>query len=357
MTDRERLATLVRQHGWAATCTQALNPGLEIWTDDGSAVAYRRVPTRPGGRFVRVTAGEPVSPASALERAQRAFEADAARHGEGVIWFGVERLDRLAGDRARLVIGAQPVWAPSGWDAMVAASASVRAQRNRALNKQVEVQEWPSGRVTQSPEVHAILSAWLSTRGLPPLGFLTDPLVLDHLGDRRVWVATRASQPIAYAVLAPIPAREGWLVEWLVRRREAPNGTAAMLLDTAVRTVADEGARYVTLGLVPLARHAPPTHGLSSTVRATLRWARAHGRRFYDFEGLERFKAKFRPDRWDPVWLLTTEPQVTLFTLYAVAGAFSRDLGTIHLVGRALGGAVASEARAVREVLSWSPRS
>lgn len=241
---------------------------------------------------------------------------------------------------------------------MMASTASVRAQRNRARNKGLTVTEWTAADAARRPALHLVLADWLATRGLSPLGFLADPLVLDHLGDRRIWVATRDEQPIAYAALAPIPARNGWLVEWLVRGREAPNGTSTLLLDAAVRTVADEGAAHLTLGLVPLARHAPETPGgLAPHVRVALRWARAHGRRFYDFEGLERFKAKFRPDRWDPVWLLTTERRVGLRTLYAVAGAFSRDIGPTRLAAHALGTALAAEARTARGLVSRRRRS
>src|SRR6185503_1844657 len=48
-----------------------------------------------------------------------------------------------------------------------------------------------------------------------------------------------------------------------------------------------------TLGLAPLAgRVAPP-----------LRWARSAGAVLFDFEGLQSFKAKLRPQRWDPIYL------------------------------------------------------
>jgi phosphatidylglycerol lysyltransferase len=50
---------------------------------------------------------------------------------------------------------------------------------------------------------------------------------------------------------------------------------------------------------------------------------RAHGRRFYNFDGLYAFKAKFSPDRWEPVYAFINEPRFTLRTLYAIARAFS----------------------------------
>jgi hypothetical protein len=60
-----------------------------------------------------------------------------------------------------------------------------------------------------------------------------------------------------------------------------------------MRTVAAEGSRYVTLGLAPLAGDVAPW----------LRVVRAGVAALYDFDGVRRFKAKFRPDTWSPIHL------------------------------------------------------
>ena len=110
--------------------------------------------------------------------------------------------------------------------------------------------------------------------------------------DRWVFVARRDSVVIAYLVATPIPQREGWLLEQVVRGRAAPNGTAELLIDAAMRALAAEGASYVTLGVVPLSQRAPIPEGpQNALVRSLLAWVRAHSRRFYNFEGLEAFKA------------------------------------------------------------------
>ena len=62
---------------------------------------------------------------------------------------------------------------------------------------------------------------------------------------------------------------------------------------------------------------------LLSRLRAALSWARRHGNRFYNFEGLDAFKAKFRPDSWEPLLALSNEPHVSMRTLMAIMSAFS----------------------------------
>ena len=56
---------------------------------------------------------------------------------------------------------------------------------------------------------------------------------------------------VALLAAVPIYARQGWLVEDLLRDVGAPNGTAEALVDKAMRRFAEAGSRYATLGLAP----------------------------------------------------------------------------------------------------------
>ena len=353
----------VCRYGHNATAYQTLNAGFEHARFGDAVVGYVRARAWPAGPGVWVAAGVPIGPPRAVGPAVAAFDASARARRARAVWFGVEA-DEVwhFPHHAALVVGAQPVWAPGEWGETLAAHASLRAQVRRAANKGVEVDEWPVARAAAHPGLRRCLREWTQSRGLPALRFLTDPFVLDHLGDRRVFVAQQAGSVVAYAVLAPVPARDGWLAEWLIQGAVAPNGTAARLLDAAMRAVAAEGAAYVTLGLAPLSSTSPPSASPPPlVVRALLAWTRAHARRFYNFEGLERFKAKFRPVAWEPVRLCTDEARVSLATLYALADAFAGGRSPVGLVGEAVLGAAADETKttlgAARRVVSSRPGS
>jgi phosphatidylglycerol lysyltransferase len=241
-------------------------------------------------------------------------------------------------------LGAQPVWEPAHWASIISAHASLRGQLHRAANKGVRVEEW-APRAGDDPRLRALLHQWLGTRGLPPLHFLVEPDTLSRLFDRRLFVARRGGEPVAFLVASPIPARNGWLIEQIVRGLAAPNGCSELLVDAAMRALAAGGADYVTLGLAPLSRHAPPVeldHPL--WMSATLAWIRAHGRRFYNFDGLDTFKAKMRPHHWEPVFAIAAAPSFPPRMLYAIAGAFGGSSPPSLLV-RALARATAQEAR------------
>ena len=343
-TEIERARRLVLDHGWNATAYQILNPGIRLWFagDGDGVIGWVR-----HGR-TRVVAGAPVCSLERLAAIAGEFEAEAAAGRERVCYFAAEsRLESVAREGrpyARLLLGAQPVWRPERLVATIAEHASLRAQLHRARNKGVVVVEWPAERACV-PGLRRCLSEWLATRGLPALHFLVETETLDGLYDRRIFVAERAGCPVGFLVATPIPARGGWLVEQIVRGASACNGTSELLLDAAARALQAAGARLVTLGLAPLAAHGTPEgHRHPLWIRALFAWLRAHGRRFYDFHGLESFKAKFQPEAWEPVFLLGTTKRVGVVTLHAIAGAFARGSPAV-LVARGLARAIGRELR------------
>ena len=287
---------------------------------------------------------------SRLDEVATLFVDDAHRAGEYICYFGAgDRLDaRYSADPgwSRVLLGAQPSWDPLHWPAAVAQRSSLRAQFNRARNKSVRIEEWPSDRAEDHPALRRCLAEWLETRNLPPLHFLVEPETLSNLGDRRVFVAVRGGREVvAFTVLSPVPARNGWLVEQIVRGHAAPNGTAELLLDFAMRSAAESGATYVTLGLSPLSQRAKATEMNEPTwLKFLLGWVRLHGARFYNFGGLDSFKAKFNPDHWEPIFAISEGRPFPPRALYAIAGAFSGG-NPVKLVAVAL-------LRAVREEIA-----
>lgn len=321
--DVERARALVLRHGWNATSYQILNPGIRRWfSPDGEAVVGY---VEAGGYWI--AAGAPVCPADRLGPTMADFAADARRGGRRLCYFGAQErlLAALPADdpAALLLLGAQPAWNPRDWSAILARKASLRQQLNRARNKGVRVRPWPVERAERHPELERCLRQWLATRGLPPMHFLTEWHLLARLLDRRVFVAERDGRPLGFLLAAPVPLRGGWLIEQIIRGAAAPNGAAELLLDGAMRTFAAEGAGYVTLGLAPLSRAVPPPSPPPPwRVRLLLGWTRLHGRRFYNFRGLEHFKSKFQPERWEPIYAVADHSRVSLGMLYAIAGAF-----------------------------------
>jgi phosphatidylglycerol lysyltransferase len=324
MTDIARARALVLRHGWNATAYQIVNPGIEHWFSSNGDAAVGFV-KRHG---VFVVAGAPVCSLQTLPEVTEEWEAYAARQAQRVCYFGAaERLHDLIGSKlgySTVVLGAQPVWQPKEWSSIIAGHASLRAQLNRARNKGIVVCEWESARASGHPQLQSCLSQWLSTRGLPPLQFLVEPRAMANMEGRRIFVAESGGEVVGFLNAAPVPARRGWLTEQFVRGTAAPNGTIEALVDAMMRAINRDGALYATMGVAPLSsRHALCHDPNPPWLRALLAWVRAHGHRFYNFEGLEAFKSKLQPHGWEPIYAISSEPRFSPGTLYALASAFS----------------------------------
>ena len=324
--DVARARQILLEHGWNTTCFQILNPGIEHWfSSAGDAVTgfvsankYRVVGGAPACKFERLhdVAGE--------------FENDARSAGEKVCYFLAEaRLEAvLSGspDHAFVLLGAQPVWKPETWSTIVSTNKSLRAQLNRARNKGVVVSEWPIDKARNNADLENCLAAWLESKGLPPLHFMVEPDTLDRLENRRVFVAERSGDVVGFIVLSPVPTRNGWLTEQFPHRPGSPNGTVELMMDAVFRSLAEDGCEYVTLGLSPLSKRAkiePFDNPL--WLRVLLAWMRKHGQRFYNFDGLDRFKSKLIPNYWEPIFAISNERQFSGSTLYAIGCAFTEN--------------------------------
>ncbi|MBO0726469.1 MAG: DUF2156 domain-containing protein [Blastocatellia bacterium] len=316
---------LVLRHGWNATAYQIVNPGIELWFSSicEAVVGFVRA------HNTLVVAGAPICESERLADVATEFEQAAWREGKRVCYFGAEaRLESLyrgAATHSMVLLGAQPTWRPLNWLKIVSHRASLRAQLNRARNKSVSVNEWPSSQANGHSALQDCLRAWLATRGLPPMHFLVEPQTLERLADRRVFVAELKDQVMGFLVASPVPRRNGWLIEQIIRAPRAPNGTAELMIDAAVRAMAEEDSEYMTLGLSPLSLRATvPREKNPLWLRWLLSWAQAHGRRFYNFDGLDAFKTKFQPERWEPVFAIFNAPRFSPVALYAIAEAFTK---------------------------------
>jgi len=341
---QETVLELVRRYGWNTTAHQILNRGIShLLSSRGDAVTgyvdYGRV---------RVAAGVPICAPERLLDAMDEFETAARHDGRRVCYFyAEERVRRLVSELdgyATVQIGAQPVWQPAEWRATFDGHASLRAQRHRARNKGVAILEWERQKATRNPLLEKCLAEWLRARPMAELHFLVEPDTLGFLEERRVFVAEKEKRPVGFLIASPVPLRRGWLVEQVIRGRDAPNGTAEMMIDDAVRAMADDGGTFVTLGLAPLAQREVRVEN-PRWLRLPFAVARAHGRRFYNFDGLERFKAKFRPHQWEPAYMISRERSFSLGSLVAVAGAFTG--------GRLFAAFCGTVKRAVMQELRW----
>lgn len=292
MNERARVFELLQRHGWNATSFQVLEPGFRYWFDgDEACVAYVEL----GDAWV--AAGAPIAAEPEILRVAERFGAAARAEGKSVCFFGTEGRFSGEGRMPHVCIGEQPVWDPAQWESTLKGARSLREQLRRSKAKGVAVREVQAAELAEGTplraQVEALVAAWLASRKMAPMGFLVGVELFGFAEARRYFVAEQNGMAVALLAAVPVFARKGWLLEDLLRDPSAPNGTAELLVDAAMRAFAAAGSTYVTMGLAPLAGEV---HGL-------LRTAREWGAVLYDFDGVRAFKARLRPNRWDPIYL------------------------------------------------------
>ncbi len=109
--------------------------------------------------------------------------------------------------------------------------------------------------------------------------------------------------------VSPIPARQGWYLEDVLRSEDSPSGTSDLLVVETLKRLKSEGALLATLGTAPLAKEGEDQ--LSTREHPVIELAlRAISRRFgvfYSFAGLRTFKSKFVPSWWESEYVLVPD--------------------------------------------------
>jgi len=285
----------------------SITPGALTWTMPGvdGAIIY--------GEFgsVWLAAGDPLSKPEDIQLLTRGFM-DAATKARRIAAF-VPTTEQFAREGIQLglsaiKIGAAPYFDLSAWHPRGNCAKKMRAGVNQALRAGVRIESVESFDDNLRKETADLCLEWLNTRrAATTFGWL---LALDPYlrAERKKLFAARDADNRLVGLLAasPIPARDGWYLEDVLRAQAAPRGTADLLVFEALQRLKAAGAAMATLGTAPLAVEGVDeisTHDHPVIERA-LRLASKRLGAFYNFEGLRRFKSKFVASRWESEYAL-----------------------------------------------------
>lgn len=301
------LLELQKLYGYNAHSLVSVAPGARMWSLPGmnGAIIY--------GEFGRVwlAAGDPLAPVDATGELARRFVAAARR--EGRIAAFVPATANFARQAvpfglSALKVGAAPyfdlkTWAPRGDRAK-----KMRAGVNQARRAGVTIEELHTADEALRRETATLCLRWLKTRrAATNFSWLLalDPFL--HAEHKKLFAARESGgKLVGFLAASPIPARDGWYLEDVLRLPDAPQGTADLLVVEALTRFKEAGASLATLGTAPLAGDGPDEvqTGDFPILKRTLSIAGARLGSFYNFEGLRRFKAKFVPSWWESEYAL-----------------------------------------------------
>jgi len=179
--------------------------------------------------------------------------------------------------------------------------ASLRRARSRVLRAGGGFEIIPQTEVARVvPDLRRVSDSWLAEKTTREKGFSNAAFSEEYVAEFPAAVVRCEGQIVAFANLWLGAANEELSVDLMRFVPTAPPGVMDYLFTELLLWGQSRGYRWFNLGMAPLA-------GLDLERDAPL-WGRVatfifrHGEHFYNFQGLRRYKEKFRPE-WEPRFL------------------------------------------------------
>lgn len=305
-----RVKDLLERYGDSSVAAFALAPDADyFFSANGRAVVAYRFESD-----TLLAIGDPIGPEEELRPLLAAFAAHCTEHDWSFAVFQArpERLPiyRELGWRA-LHIGEDPILWTDRFTLEGSAMGDVRRATRKLESGGYEVRHFIPGvnpfdaaRAGQLAEqLRQISNEWLASRRAAEKGFSMGRFDPQRLA--REWVAVAvdgaANRAVAFVTWVPVWARRGWALDLMRRKRDAPAGVMEFLVAKSVETAKQRGDALLSLSLSALAkvegseRKAGADGALEKAPERARAFLMQHLARFYEFEGLFRWKEKFNP--------------------------------------------------------------
>ena len=146
-----------------------------------------------------------------------------------------------------------------------------------------------------------VSDAWLADKGAAEKGFSLGRFDTAYLARGALVLVYREDELVAFASLMPGYGTQGITAIDLMRQRpDAPRSTMDLVFAHALQWAKAQGSASFSLGMAPLSNVGTTPYARLNEQLAAL--AFRHGTRFYNYQGVRRFKEKFRP-RWVGAYL------------------------------------------------------
>lgn len=190
------------------------------------------------------------------------------------------------------------------------AGKGVRAARNQAVRAGVVIEEWTKEKIDAHPamkrEMALILRKWTDRNFLELGGFLNRVDPFQFMENRRYFLAINKKNRLeGFQVATPIPGENSFFLEDLILRPGASRGCGEFLTLEAMAGLANHKTTFASLGVVSLTSiNEDSFYQLPTIVQLVLVKAPKYLSKIYNVKGLETFRKRFKPSRWENVHLV-----------------------------------------------------
>ena len=307
--DVARVLEIARRYGDSTVCAFAIDEDVDYFfsANERAVIAYRFESD------ALLVIGDPMGPAEEMPAMLDAFERYCREHDWQFGFYQV-RPEHLRWYRARgwnaVHIGEDPVLRTDRFSLEGSAVGTVRRQVRKLEKAGLVARHFVPGENAFDPardpdnlldQLRAISNDWVKGKHGGEKGFCMGRFDAQALRD--VWLAVAwdpaAMRVEAFCTWTPIWARRGWAIDLMRRRPGAPTGAMELLVVKSVEHAKARGDALLSLSLSALVKVAAPSvanveHAVTEDPARTFLIQRLS--RFYDFQGLFRWKRKFNPE-------------------------------------------------------------
>ena len=236
-------------------------------------------------------------------------------------------------------VGSAPYFDLATWAPRGDRGKKARAGVNQARRAGIQVTKVNSVDEQLIKETDSLCKSWLTSRRSPTkFGWLFSIDLFKHSERKKYFTARdQNGKLVGFLAASPIPARDGWYLEDVLRRPGAPNGTTDLLVVEVLASLKNDGAKLATLGTAPMASEGgiEPSVWFCPRLSRVTQGIAAGCTIFYNFNGVRRFKSKFAPSWWESEYLLMSDnltgpPRIIFAFVQAVVPAGAADLVVQH---------------------------
>ena len=173
-------------------------------------------------------------------------------------------------------------------------------------------------------ELREVSDAWLREKSTREKRFSLGCFDPAYLARCPVAVVRRGERIVAFANVWAPETREEISIDLMRHSADAPPGVMDYIFAELMLYAKDQGYRWFSLGMAPLAGFEP--HHLAPLWNRIGALLFEHGEHFYNFQGLRAFKDKFDPV-WEPRYLASPGGLALAFVLTDVAALISGGVG------------------------------
>ncbi|HEY6645426.1 bifunctional lysylphosphatidylglycerol flippase/synthetase MprF, partial [Povalibacter sp.] len=270
-----------------------------LMSDSGSAFVMYQVARRSW-----VALGDPVGDRCAHQQLVWKFRELSDRHGGWTVFY------QVSGDRLPLYVDLGLELFKLGEEARVplaqfsldgSSRSELRHAHRRVSRASASFEIVPVGAAeTLMPTLRGISQEWLVAKATAEKRFSVGSFSEAYLHQFPIALVRYRDEPVAFANVWTTPDHSELSVDLMRFSSGAPNGTMDFLFVELMLWARAEGFGAFNLGMAPLS--GLPTHQLAPVWHRLGNFIYRHGEHFYNFDGLRRYKSKFRPV-WEPRYL------------------------------------------------------